>query len=623
MCVYTPPPKFHSCTALERSWWHQRTASFEHLLTIVACEASNESAPRILKSLVENLQGRLHANATNNCNLPCQLSISSPSSASFPWQSKLVAFQSALIKPRQMASKATIHAPLTKRDEIRLLILHPGLTASPVKCTLIHAYLNSNPAYDALSYVWGSMTDTNTISINESPHLIGKNLFLALKHLRFKNKDRILWVDALCINQANDGERGHQVAQMGVLYSRAKTVRIWLGQSDSFIAAAFSRLDKLRNCLDPSLYSPEASSVGFRKLCNREYWNRLWVIQEVVLASKIEIHCGTHVLPWEIFARVVLESVSQTGQVEQKNIGELAVAKLCRRKAALEHWKVGLELRMVQALSPPASLLFLGDMHAQAKCSDARDKVYGLQSLAPQCCQKAIAIDYTCSAFELCRRLLHHEIWQHWGATSAGKGLLQASSRLHRLLLQGASNQRSINTIFEAGSLSKTAFEAYSSQSSPILSVEVFEFGSVRWISRSLRQLLEDGQDLEFPVDLLDHLHRRNTASLSLTSHSILWPSILPTLETVDYVEMKRILDPEFIDPSCSPSPIYEGANRTIQLVVDGSQGESREDPWYRGRTSAVLRDLLSSVTDYLRGQRLILWLGTSFANSLTQRSLV
>jgi hypothetical protein len=116
---------------------------------------------------------------------------------------------------------------------------------------------------------------------------------------------------------------------------------------------------------------------------------------------------------------------------------------------------------------------------------------------------------------------------------------------------------------------------------------------------------LEDGQDLEFPVDLLDHLHRRNTASLSLTSHSILWPSILPTLETVDYVEMKRILDPEFIDPSCSPSPIYEGANRTIQLVVDGSQGESREDPWYRGRTSAVLRDLLSSVTDYLRGQRL------------------
>jgi hypothetical protein len=118
---------------------------------------------------------------------------------------------------------------LKEKDEIRLLQLEPGSGSDPIKCSLIHARLEESPTYDALSYMWGEEHATRSYMLQlEGGRALGvrENLGNALRYMKLKDEVRVLWVDAVCINQADDGERGHQVAQMGMIYSQATTVRV-------------------------------------------------------------------------------------------------------------------------------------------------------------------------------------------------------------------------------------------------------------------------------------------------------------------------------------------------------------------------------------------------------------
>ncbi|UKZ48123.1 hypothetical protein TrVGV298_002359 [Trichoderma virens] len=124
------------------------------------------------------------------------------------------------------------YTPLVRPLEIRVLILHPGKKGSPVECTLKHGRLGSKLQFDALSYVWGSPAATEEITCNNRRRKVGRNLYDALERLRLPDEDRILWIDALCINQADNKEKTQQVRLMGEIYSRARRVLIWLGNHE-------------------------------------------------------------------------------------------------------------------------------------------------------------------------------------------------------------------------------------------------------------------------------------------------------------------------------------------------------------------------------------------------------
>ncbi|KUJ08242.1 heterokaryon incompatibility, partial [Mollisia scopiformis] len=100
----------------------------------------------------------------------------------------------------------------------------------------------AQPKYEALSYVWGSEENPATICVcdksDDSPFStrktwtsmpITRNLEVALRHLRYSVRRRVLWVDAICINQRDDEEKGRQLPRMGDIYQRARSVAIWLG----------------------------------------------------------------------------------------------------------------------------------------------------------------------------------------------------------------------------------------------------------------------------------------------------------------------------------------------------------------------------------------------------------
>ena len=113
----------------------------------------------------------------------------------------------------------------------RLLVLAPGTWETPLDCNLIEDSREASTfAYEALSYTWGDPTMSQSIRLNNRLFFITANLYLALCNLRHADMERILWVDAICINQACPLEKTHQVSQMRNIYQAAERVLVWLGE---------------------------------------------------------------------------------------------------------------------------------------------------------------------------------------------------------------------------------------------------------------------------------------------------------------------------------------------------------------------------------------------------------
>ncbi|KAF2685947.1 HET-domain-containing protein, partial [Lentithecium fluviatile CBS 122367] len=169
---------------------------------------------------------------------------------------------------------------------IRILILHPGLKDEPLKCSLKLERLGSmDTEYEALSYVWGSEVASDTIQLGSGPFYVTRNLLDALLELRQENEQKVLWVDALCINQCNMEERNGQVSVMHKIYESAKDVIAWLGAAT---ADELRVLWPLARTEDNSPYFRGAEvSEELKSLVDREYWKRAWIVQEIAFARSV------------------------------------------------------------------------------------------------------------------------------------------------------------------------------------------------------------------------------------------------------------------------------------------------------------------------------------------------
>ncbi|KAK3672431.1 hypothetical protein LTR78_007738 [Recurvomyces mirabilis] len=179
-----------------------------------------------------------------------------------------------------------------KPQETRLLRLLPGEFDSPIRCSLSIQSLADGPTYEALSYTWGNTTKDNAILVNEYYMQVTDNLLAALRYIRRRDQVRILWVDAICMNQHSIAERNHQVAFMNEIYRTAARVLIWLGEG----------MDVTDE--QPSLYSVLSDPATWAKQhhINRSFqsatrntipswWKRAWTVQEYVVASSTPVIC--------------------------------------------------------------------------------------------------------------------------------------------------------------------------------------------------------------------------------------------------------------------------------------------------------------------------------------------
>lgn len=122
-----------------------------------------------------------------------------------------------------------IYQPLG-HHEIRLIVLQPAKWNSAIKCHLITKSLNEGPEYQALSYIWGDPKALRPISLQGTLVQITRNLESALRHLRYEDRERTLWIDALSINQSDLIEKTQQIRQMHLIYARTHHLIVWIGE---------------------------------------------------------------------------------------------------------------------------------------------------------------------------------------------------------------------------------------------------------------------------------------------------------------------------------------------------------------------------------------------------------
>ncbi|KAK8085946.1 hypothetical protein PG994_000920 [Apiospora phragmitis] len=100
------------------------------------------------------------------------------------------------------------YTPLDNENSIRLLTIQPAESNSdPLVCTISPAEFRERPAYEALSYTWGSNLGSHAITLNGSPFFMDQNLFEALRYLRSQRQKKALSADAICIYQNDIPER--------------------------------------------------------------------------------------------------------------------------------------------------------------------------------------------------------------------------------------------------------------------------------------------------------------------------------------------------------------------------------------------------------------------------------
>jgi len=194
-----------------------------------------------------------------------------------------------------MSSTLDLYRTSLLSGSIRLLRLlpHKDKTAH-IHCELFHyPLIGSNTEthlYDAISYVWGGPAKTRSIFIREqdatSEHSlpVTKNLHEVLTRLRNPYLERIIWIDAVCINQVDDREKEQQIRLMVEIYGQANNVFVRLGEAadDSdralqSILIAGEDLDKPEDVLNENIFEQASNHQAITELLRRPWFQRIWV----------------------------------------------------------------------------------------------------------------------------------------------------------------------------------------------------------------------------------------------------------------------------------------------------------------------------------------------------------
>ena len=140
-----------------------------------------------------------------------------------------------------------LYKPLKSTKEFRLLLLHAGKTRDPVRAKLQLARLDEvvAPHYETISYCWGDPTITATIYLDKRKSSVPASSVAALRCVRLPHRDRIVWIDAVCINQADLDERAQQVAMMADIYSSSNGNLVYLGEEDEYTERVAESIHKV------------------------------------------------------------------------------------------------------------------------------------------------------------------------------------------------------------------------------------------------------------------------------------------------------------------------------------------------------------------------------------------
>ncbi|KAF5652772.1 heterokaryon incompatibility OR [Fusarium sp. NRRL 25303] len=323
-----------------------------------------------------------------------------------------------------------MYQPITGDKEIRLLVLEPGAREDVLECELVNAELSWRTRFEALSYAWGDDTTKHELKCSGYNISVMANLHDALLDLRLPTQRRVLWIDALCINQADNDEKSKQIRLMHEIYSQAQEVLIYLGKSDASVHGAIESMRWLDWKLMP-LYVRQfllSSNIGMASffvekwikmkpindqdfswdpiinLLRRPWFQRTWVIQEAVIPKHAKVICGDQSIAWVKVLRIV-DAISVDLMRSARDNRHPKIYILGQRR-----YRPLLTGRPMEG-QEDSKLLDLILMSRRYKCTHPHDKIFGMLGVtAEDTSSKLLEPNYEISEFDAYRNFVLWEI---------------------------------------------------------------------------------------------------------------------------------------------------------------------------------------------------------------------
>ncbi|TVY15876.1 Heterokaryon incompatibility protein 6, OR allele [Lachnellula arida] len=325
--------------------------------------------------------------------------------------------------------RPSIEQDLTQQPE-ELNPSYPSIANNLICCTISHASLDNAPPFTALSYSWGDQTQRCEILLNGAPISITKNLESALRHLRLQDKPLTLWIDALCIDQSDDVEKGEQIEQMGQIYSEALSVITWLGPAadNSDVAMQWIQryarhrrlLEKADLCgtesvegkiqtfiedLKIQLSQDSAEQLmcvaAVEQLLKRPYWSRVWVVQELVSTSNTLFVCGTEEVTEDALHHS-LRLLRNFRRYHTLKVSQDTSASQSQRASIISiDTQHPITLLKFRRATGPFPLIYLMRSLRKFGATDPRDKVFALLGIAGDAEALGLHPDYRKSCEEV------------------------------------------------------------------------------------------------------------------------------------------------------------------------------------------------------------------------------
>jgi hypothetical protein len=306
-----------------------------------------------------------------------------------------------------------VYSPLKDKNAgIRVLLVHAGHESSPIHATLQHISLRNPPEYETISYVWGDPKERATIIVDGKTLDVPASAERAIRRVR-KDVNRTIWIDAICINQADLKERAQQVAIMGEVYSKTAGNLVWLGKSQESTAAAVDVINAMWIdilCASDNLITfyestrePEFNryselhkisphdAAPLMTFFSNPWFQRLWCVQEVVLSASGTIICGEFELPLLKVLRVAQWCWHKAKFLNPPNPLDPSVSYSAVDKAFkgprmlfnlvdIEHGDVGRR----RSRGDKLYIFELLDYSMQFETTEPRDKVFAILGLIPK-----------------------------------------------------------------------------------------------------------------------------------------------------------------------------------------------------------------------------------------------
>jgi hypothetical protein len=349
----------------------------------------------------------------------------------------------------QIGSMFTYIALPDPSKQFRLLSFQPSSTNTLIDCQLdVYDIADSLPYY-AISYHYGDPSAVDTILVDGQETQVNRNCWHALNQVRAQSRAGHFWVDSVCINQSDVKEKSLQVHRIAAIFSGADEVWACFGPASGDSDFLLNKLSSFP-AEDPAFTvdTPfaERSDDLQRRTVNwmislgndfgrfasalktfgaRPFFSRMWIYQEVFLASNMKMLFGAQAANMQALQDVtkvcssLMMSYRPQSEYDYKD-AQLELNELLRSHDLLV--RVGhdsdlsalrLLVHQLQPRDRTGKAVDFGDVQGivqvqeavqRLQCQDPRDKIFAIISMFGSSC--TIMPDFGISCFELALRVL-------------------------------------------------------------------------------------------------------------------------------------------------------------------------------------------------------------------------